>query len=180
MLFFSFRTLVVSSLLCVFSLHAQQPWSSVTAPTNVRLNAIVYGDDRFVAVGEGGTVVTGSANGTNWTTRSSGTTRTLRGITYATSLKTFVAVGDAGTILSSPDGTTWTLRASGVDRQLNDIAWAPKRFANPNVFIAVSELGEALISYDLVSWTSRSIARQGNVRGVPMPLRTIAAVGSEH
>jgi hypothetical protein len=49
----------------------------------------------------------GGEAGTTWTIRSSGG-NDLYGVTYGNS--TFVAVGDHGTILTSPDGATWTLQ----------------------------------------------------------------------
>jgi hypothetical protein len=47
----------------------------------------------------------------NWTRRTSGTSNDLYGVTYGNG--TFVAVGEGGTILTSPDGVTWTQRTSG-------------------------------------------------------------------
>lgn len=62
------------------------------------LNAVTYANCTFVAVGEGGTILT-SPDGATWTVRSSGTSHSLGGVTYGN--KTFVAVGDSGTILQS-------------------------------------------------------------------------------
>ena len=42
----------------------------------------------------------GTAAGTTWTARTSGTGNYLLGVTYANG--TFVAVGDVGTVLTSP------------------------------------------------------------------------------
>ena len=63
-----------------------------------------------MAVGVSGTILT-SSDATTWTSRTSGTSNKLRGITYGNS--TFVAVGLSGTILTSSDATTWTSRTSG-------------------------------------------------------------------
>ena len=60
----------------------------------------------YAAVGNSGTILT-SPDGTSWTSRTSGTTEDLYGVTYANS--TFVVVGTSGTILTSSDGTTWDL-----------------------------------------------------------------------
>ena len=64
----------------------------------------------FVAVGNSGTLLT-SSDGITWTSRTSGTTKSLNGITYANN--SFMTVGESGTILTSSDGTTWTSRTSG-------------------------------------------------------------------
>jgi hypothetical protein len=50
------------------SLDSWQPLNPT--PTANRLNAVIYGDDRYVAVGELGTLVT-STNAANWTLQAS-------------------------------------------------------------------------------------------------------------
>jgi hypothetical protein len=55
----------------------------------------------------------GGGAGTTWTLRTSGTSNDLERATYGNGL--FVAVGEGGTILTSPDGVNWTKRASGTD-----------------------------------------------------------------
>jgi hypothetical protein len=53
----------------------------------------------------------------SWTARTSGTSNWLLfGVTYGNGL--FVAVGDGGTILTSPDGVSWTARTSGTSNWL--------------------------------------------------------------
>jgi len=74
-------------------------WTPRTSNTNQHLYGVTYGNGTFVAVGEGGTILT-SQNGQNWTPRESGTTQPLYGVTYGNG--TFVAVGKNGTILTSP------------------------------------------------------------------------------
>jgi len=63
-----------------------------------------------VTVGNSGTILT-SSDGTTWTSRTSGTTNNLYGVTYGNG--TFVTVGDNGVILTSSDGISWTKRTSG-------------------------------------------------------------------
>ena len=84
------------------------------------LHKVAFGNDTFVAVGNQGAIVTSSNNGTNWTTRSSGTTEGLTGIAFAND--TFVAVGDYGTIFtSSNNGTTWASQPSGTTEYFQGI-----------------------------------------------------------
>ena len=73
------------------------------------------GNPLFVSVGYSGTILT-SLDGISWTSRTSGTTNTLYGITYGNS--TFVTVGYSGTILTSSDGTSWYKRTSGTSNGL--------------------------------------------------------------
>ena len=75
----------------------------------------------FVTVGQSGTILT-SSDGISWTSRTSGTTNTLYGITYGNS--TFVTVGVSGTILTSSDGVTWTSRTSGTSENLIGVTYS--------------------------------------------------------
>jgi uncharacterized delta-60 repeat protein len=153
-------------LLCVIRFgFAQQPWSAAESPTTQTLWGIASGDTLFVAVGEGGTILT-SPDGVVWTTRASGTNRWLLAATWSPTVKSFVVVGDAGTILTSPDGITWTSRLSGTPQRLNSVAWSPKRFTNPDVFLAVGENGTAVVSYDLATWSPRATGDTGWLRGI--------------
>jgi photosystem II stability/assembly factor-like uncharacterized protein len=71
---------------------------------------------RVIAVGDGGTVVSGTVPLTGtpaFATKSSGTTNTLRDVELETDTTGF-AVGDVGTVLNTSDsGTTWTAAKSG-------------------------------------------------------------------
>src|SRR6185503_3607017 len=72
----------------------------------------------------------------------------IRDATFANSL--FVAVGDDGTILTSPDGVDWTTRLSGVTNTLLGVGHAN------GTFVAVGQLGAVLTSTDGSQWVSRS------------------------
>jgi hypothetical protein len=64
----------------------------------------------------------------------------------------WVAVGENGTILTSPDTVAWTVRESGVGERLNAVAWGN------GVFAAVFETSEGraiLTSEDGDVWTER-------------------------
>jgi hypothetical protein len=73
-------------------------WTSCTSQGNA-LFGVAYGNGLFVAVGEGGTILT-SRDGVSWTQQTSPTSDWLRGATYGNGL--FIAVGNGGTILTSP------------------------------------------------------------------------------
>ncbi len=76
------------------------------------LRDVIYADSIWMTVGDNGRIQT-SSNGLRWTTRTSGTTQNLNGVTYAPETDTFKVVGDNNVILESTDsGVTWTL--SGV------------------------------------------------------------------
>jgi hypothetical protein len=63
----------------------------------------------------------------------------------------FVAVGNAGVILSSPDGMSWTQQASTTTASLSAVAYSDNGFS-------VVGLGVALTSPDGLSWTAHELA----------------------
>ena len=77
-------------------------WALQTTPTTHTLRGVAYAANQYVAVGEGGTVLT-SPDGTTWTLQTTPTTHTLRDVAYGA--KQYVTVGEGGTVLTSPDGT---------------------------------------------------------------------------
>lgn len=62
----------------------------------------------------------------------------------------FVAVGDRGTILTSPDGANWTLQNRRVDQSLTGVAYGGGQF------IAVGAGGTVLSSTDGTNWAYRA------------------------
>ena len=60
-----------------------------------------FGNSTFVAVGNSGTIIT-STDGINWTSRTSGTSKNLWGISYGNNK--WVTGGDNGSVFSSTDG----------------------------------------------------------------------------
>ena len=104
-------------------------WSPQTSGTTQNLYDVAWGNDRFVAVGEGALAGTGiqaiiltSPDGVSWTRQVSGTTNDLRSVAWGGNQ--FVAVGINGTILTSLDGATWTARDSGTNNGLFGVVWA--------------------------------------------------------
>jgi hypothetical protein len=131
-----------------YVLHSTGPdatdWVMLRLPGIRQLYAIAYGADRFVAVGEGGTILT-SNDGVTWSASISGTTAPLNGVAYGG--QAFAAVGETGTILTSNDGVTWSASSSGTTARLNGVAYGGEAFA------AVGENGTILKSLDGVQWT---------------------------
>ena len=95
------------------------------SPTRNNLNGVTYAGETFVAVGDGGTILT-SPDGAAWTHRVSGTSAAVEWVTYASG--TFVAVGVGGTILTSPDAVAWTPRTSGTSNDLYGVTYASSTF----------------------------------------------------
>jgi hypothetical protein len=63
----------------------------------------------------------------------------------------FVAIGDAGRILTSPDGITWTRRASGSSFALTTLS------SSGTLLVAAGDAGTVVTSPDGIDWTSRSL-----------------------
>jgi hypothetical protein len=89
-----------------------------------------------------------SLDATTWTRQVSGVTVTLSSVAASRSL--LVAVGDAGTILTSTRGTTWTARSSGTDVDLAHVVFNGEKFVA--VGGAWSDQAVTLTSADGVSW----------------------------
>jgi len=106
----------ILSLLCACACFAQTDWTwRNPLPQGNRLLSAVYGNGRFVAVGNKGTVLT-SPDGIAWTNQPAVTSRILYSITSGEDA--YVAVGQEGTIITSMDGAAWIVRNSGTTRHL--------------------------------------------------------------
>ncbi|MBI5693263.1 MAG: hypothetical protein HZC55_24560 [Verrucomicrobia bacterium] len=161
----------LTALILVFgsSLHAQESWTPATSPTTQNLWSVCCGAGQFVAVGEGGMILT-SPDGLQWTKRVSGNTLWLVGVAYGNGL--FVVVGDQGTILTSPDGIAWTTRRTGGTR-INAVAYGN------GFFLAIDEGGGSWNSPDGTAWTFHPTARAVQLRGLvySAPLFVITGAG---
>ena len=70
------------------------------------LSGVFYGNNTFVATGWWNGMLLTSADGTEWTVRTSGIASGLTKAAYGNN--TFVVMGVDGIILTSPDGISWT------------------------------------------------------------------------
>lgn len=129
------------------------------------LYGVTCSDDKFVAVGSAGAIITSSDGFV-----SSGTTNQLYGITWTGTM--FVAVGASGIVLTSPDGVAWTsVQAS--DQALRDIVWSGTQF------VAVGNGGTVATSPDGVTWTSRTSGTTNVLFDVAWSGTRFVAVGSK-
>ena len=76
------------------------------------LNDVVWNGSQFVAVGDGG-VILSSSDGVDWASQLSGTNENLNAITWDGSQ--YLVAGDAATILRSADGKDWVTVHAGLD-----------------------------------------------------------------
>ena len=128
-----------------------------TSGTTAVLRDVTFGNGVFVAVGEGGTVLT-SSDGVTWIPRTSGVSTTFFNVTYGKGL--FVAIGAGGVIITSLDGITWTQRTSGTTTRFWDIV-----FAN-DIFVAIGDGGVIVASSDGITWNVRTSGVGNNLIGI--------------
>lgn len=97
-----------------------QEWRRTTMSSNAWLNALTWGNNRYVSVGSAGAAVF-SEDGVTWSASTTPTTNLLSSIAFGGDM--FVAVGVAGTIITSDDGVHWIQRNSGSSNDLTTVAW---------------------------------------------------------
>ena len=97
--------------------------------------------------------------------------KSIREVTYTNG--TFVAVGDHGTILTSPDGTTWTPGTSGTD----SVSLFGATYGN-GTFVVVGGNGTILTSPDGATWTFRNSGTDDTLNGITYGNGTFVGVGS--
>jgi photosystem II stability/assembly factor-like uncharacterized protein len=85
----------------------------------------------------------------NWRERMTGLPNALNDVAVGWLATRFIAVGDNGTILTSPDGLAWTSQESGTDVDLHAVAcvWY--------LCYVVGDSGTVLSSWDGENWESR-------------------------
>jgi hypothetical protein len=147
---FGERTVVVGSRGNVRVSSDRVHWDAASMPVsaNSDMNAIVWGEYLFVAVGGDGAIAT-SPNGTDWTVRQTPTFRDLGSVAYGNGM--FVAAGSdygGGVVITSPDAITWTdvyLTGDGEDQGPRDVIWTGEAFVVPSV-------SRLVVSRDGVDW----------------------------
>ena len=151
-------------------------WTAQTSGTTATLSGVAYGGGQFVAVGNGGTILT-SPDGVTWTSRTSGDPRNFLSVTHGGG--TFVAVGSSfhpsswpGMVYTSPDGITWTPQTSGAMNNLNDIVY------DGSQFVAVGTNGTILTSPDGVTWTPQTSGTTQGLYGITYDGSQFVAVGN--
>jgi len=108
---------------------------------------VIWSGNEFMAVGDKGNVLIPNAMG-GWRTISTGVDKTLRSVALG---RVLVAVGDAGTIVTSSDGITWEQRQPGRWLDFDDVIWTGTRFlACASVLPGVMP---AYLSSDGIAWS---------------------------
>lgn len=121
-------------------------WQEAFPPAGMPLRALAQNGSALVALADGGVVMLWS--GSQWSRIE--TNRTLEDVVWFNGR--FVAVGPAGTILTSPDGETWRRETSGTTGDLHAVSSGP-------IVVAVGDAGTILASVDGATWKLRQPPR---------------------
>lgn len=153
-----------------------QAWTRQATNMTFMGKSVIYGENKFVAVGDGGFT---STNGTNWSRITSGMTTTSLGLSsIAYGNGTFVALG-LGSLSTSPNGVNWSSLGSQAvpfESFFEDVVYGNGRFVavGPSIadtnYIVTSETG--------VSWTKSQPFPYISFSGVGFGNGTFLAVGS--
>ena len=113
------------------ALPTQWEWAHPT-PHGNQHNSVIWGDSEFIAVGEGGNIIT-SELGTvgNWTAQASNTTENLNDIAWNGTV--YIGVGEQGTIVRRATDGSWSVRTSSITHKLTNVIW------NGSKFLAIGE-----------------------------------------
>ncbi|MRR33536.1 hypothetical protein EG829_02405 [bacterium] len=126
-------------------------WSLRGAGSQAYLHDVIYGAGRFVAVGDGGTLLMSLDDGQSWAQQSSGTTATLRGVAFGDGR--FVTVADSGEVLTSTNGQSWTLQNESLGMHGGFEVYYSEQIPG---FMALGLDGRMATSPDGASWTARN------------------------
>ncbi len=152
--------------------------------SEVSIAGMFYGvagsGSQFVAVGSLGKIIVSNNGGASWNQMTSPTTQRLRGVTYDATAGLWVAVGYAGTILTSPEGVNWTQRTSGTANNLFAVtsgSWTFSSGESIHRIVAVGGGGTILTSSDGTTWTSQVSGTTATLYGVVRGFGQFEAVG---
>ncbi|MCX7748892.1 MAG: dockerin type I domain-containing protein [Clostridia bacterium] len=134
---------------------------------NNELVRIIWDGKKYVAAGvhrnlnKATGIICTSADGifwsTSWGTSYPGPNNVLHDLAYNGNM--FVAVGDAGTMVTSLDGVTWTLKPPDTSEEINAITWNGEEFvAAGHSYLATSPDG--------INWTKNEMPKITGIRSL--------------
>jgi len=141
--------------------------SGTVAISEIGINGIAYGNNKFVAVGDWYGKMATSTDGVTWTSIANSTFSTentsssrINAIAYGNDK--FVAVGNGGKMATSSNGTTWTavdvssIFGSSIDKIINAIAYGNNKFFAGASYSTYENVNKIATSMDGVTWTADS------------------------
>lgn len=149
-------------------------WTNTPAPVSQQIRAVYSTPQGFIAVGDGGTIITSIDEGVNWTIETSGTTADLYAVHFNPVTNLYLAVGNSGTILTSADGSNWITSVSGVTNALYAIAYNPTGVG----YVVVGSAGRSLLSLTGSSWTTQTTGVTTDLTGITFDGGSYIATGN--
>lgn len=149
-------------------------WTNTPAPVSQQIRAVYSTPQGFIAVGDGGTIITSIDEGVNWTTETSGTTADLYAVHFNSVTNLYLAVGTGGKILTSADGSNWITSVSGVTNTLYAIAYNPAGVG----YVVVGSAGRSLLSLTGSSWTTQTTGVTTDLTGITFDGGSYIATGN--
>ena len=145
---------------------------TVRAP-GAEMNAVAYGNGRFVAVGTHGSVLT-STNGESWLPATSGSVQNLAGIAFGNGrfVATNAASGGKGSVLVSTDGSGWTPVEAGT-------AYNQTVTFGDGKFVVAGSGTSVAVSTDGSGWTESALGSYANLLGIAYGAGRFVAVGDQ-
>lgn len=140
-------------------------WTTRTTPAQeITFLDIVWGDERFVAVGAvnnttGGVGLTmSSTDGLTWAIFNAPNDSQWSSVAYSATLDRYVAVAQAGAgaqsrVMSSDNGTGWSLRATPTTEAWQAVAWCE----GLGLFVAGGSNNKVIYSDDGLTWAAGSV-----------------------
>jgi len=149
-----------------------ESWTGLNVATIRHIYGITKKDDRYVAVGGVGQIMTSDNNGTSWKIWSAQSIYSNLNDVEPTP-SGFVVAGSGGQLLTSTNGQQWELRSlPGVTADLNGVAYGAGRV------VVVGGGGSAFVSTnDGSSWAAYPTGASGSLLGVAYGNGQFVAVG---
>ena len=146
-------------------------WSlPIATLANRTLNSVTHNNGQWVAVGEGGQIITSTDDGLSWTLDNATTQLNLYDVAY---FGQWIAVGDKGYVyLRSQNSTTWTRYNVGVSDSLRSIALIN------NVIYVVGARGSIVTSLEGTKWAVADRFTNNRLNGISRGASTPVAVGT--
>ena len=140
------------------------------------LEAVVYGNGTFIAVGRNGTIVS-SADGVLWTSLNSGTTKWIKAISYSN--QSFKAVGWEGVYLTSAEGQQWNAQILATSNDYhNDSIYAGGLYVVVGYFNDIAPGGNVITSFDGINWDVDTMSFAAYHYGIAYGADTYVVAGS--
>jgi len=159
----------------IVELDANDPFqvTPYAVGSNIFLNSIVYGNSRYVTVGQSG-YIHSSTDLYTWTLRPSNTTQNFNRVIHNPVDNLFVAGGGSGIMQTSTDGIEWINRSSGTASIINALAYGAGIYLYGTNGASTACMRS---STDAITWTTVTFGETATIRSIVYGNNLFVAVG---